>query len=88
MYTIAIIGDLLGIIPGFNIVTDGITAFLLYHIGRREGIDIYSSENIVGTLGVIFLEAVPGLSSLPSWTLRVYLAKKRQQPIPVPHQEI
>lgn len=76
MYAIAIIGDLFSLIPGVNIVSNFITMCLLALVGSHEGVNIYSSDNIGGTLGVIVLETVPGISMIPAWTIRVYFAKQ------------
>ena len=75
MYIIAIIGDIGSLIPFLNIVTDFLTAFLLALVAG-PGESIYSND-IGLTLGTIVLESVPGLSMLPTWTLRVWWAKRQ-----------
>ncbi len=76
MYAIAFIADLFSIVPVLNIVTDIIAAGLLFMIGEAEGINIFSSDNIGGTLATMLVEAIPGLSIIPAWTIRVYFAKQ------------
>ena len=77
MYVIAIIGDLFGIIPIVNIVSDLVTAVALGIAGSETGVSLYSSETIGATLVTLVIEAIPGISIVPAWTIRVYFAKKR-----------
>ena len=79
MYIVAIIADIFSLIPIVNIVTDFIAAVLLGIIGSATGVSLYSSDRIGGTLLAILIEAVPGLSIIPTWTIRVYFAKKAAQ---------
>ncbi len=81
MYAIAIIGDLLGIIPIVNIVSDIFTAITLGIVGSATGVSIYSEDRIGATIIVALIKAVPGISIIPAWTIRVYLAKKHQKEI-------
>lgn len=76
MYTIAIIGDLLSLIPMVNIVTGFLTAAALNMFASNDE-DILSSDNIGGTLVAMVIELTSGASSIPAWTIRVYLAKRR-----------
>ena len=76
MYAIAVIGDLCSIIPGLNIITDILTAMALYMAGHHQGVNIFSPDNVGLTIGTMIGEAIPGISIIPFWTLRVYFAKK------------
>lgn len=79
MYAIAVIGDILSLVPGVNILSNFITAIALGMAGAGTQHSIYTDNRIAGTLGVIILEAIPGLSMIPAWTVRVYFAKKPSQ---------
>jgi uncharacterized membrane protein YeaQ/YmgE (transglycosylase-associated protein family) len=77
VYAIAILGDIFGIIPFVNIVSDIITAIALGIVGSASGVNIYASDEIGATLFTGLIEAVPGASIIPAWTMRVYFAKKK-----------
>ena len=77
MYAVAITADLLGIIPGLNIIADIGAALILGFLGYEKGINIfYSDTRVLGTLVTFFLEAIPSVSFFPMWTLRVFLARR------------
>ena len=76
MYVIAVIGDLLSIVPVVNVVSGFATGLALAIVGAHTGVSIYSSRGIGKTLLTILVEMIPGLSIIPAWTIRVYLAKK------------
>lgn len=77
MYAVAIIADIFSLIPGVNFMTNIIAAILLGIIGSETGVNLYSPNAIGKTIATILIEAFPGLSALPMWTLRVYLGKKQ-----------
>jgi len=77
MYIIAVIGDLCGVIPIVNIVSDIFTAIALGIAGSHTGVSIYSGDRIGATLVVALIKAIPGVSIVPAWTIRVYFAKKQ-----------
>ncbi len=79
MYLIAIIGDLFSFIPLLNIVTNPITAAALWMAGADTKYNIFSQNYILGTLVTLLIEFVPGLSMIPTWTIRVWLMKRRQR---------
>ncbi len=79
MYAIAIIGDVLSLVPFVNIVSNVATAIALGIAGSHTGVSLYSPERIAATLAVALAETVPGVSVLPLWTIRVYFAKKQQR---------
>ena len=79
MYAIAIIGDVLSLIPILNIFSNMGTAFALYIAGKAERVDIYSGPGVLLTLIVLVVETVPGFSIFPTWTIRVWIAKKLQK---------
>ncbi|MEK7133504.1 MAG: hypothetical protein AAB804_00345 [Patescibacteria group bacterium] len=79
MYVIAIMGDLLSLIPFVNIVSSPLTAIALGIAGSHTGVSLYSSNRIGMTLLTILGEAVPIVSMIPLWTVRVYLAKKQEE---------
>lgn len=76
MYTIAIIGDILSVVPFVNIVSGFGTVVALSMFSSKEE-DVFSSENMGGTLFTTALEMIPGISALPLWTVRVYLTKQK-----------
>ena len=76
MYAVAVIADILGLIPFVNIVTDILAAIILGIMADHEGINLYSIDRIGATLLTIGIEAIPGLSIVPAWTIRVYFAKQ------------
>ncbi len=76
MYVIAAIGDLFSLIPFVNIVSSPVTAFALYVAGAGTGANIFSTNRIGATLVVLLIELIPGVSIVPTWTIRVYFAKK------------
>lgn len=76
MYAVAIIGDILSLVPGLNIATGLITGGLLWIVGEATGENIFSTSRIGGTLLAFLVEEIPIFSIFPAWTLRVYLAKK------------
>jgi hypothetical protein len=76
MYVVAVIGDLLGLIPFVNVVTGFMTLCILGVMGLESGVNIFSGKNIFGTLVMLVVEEVPGLSVLPGFTIRVWLAKR------------
>lgn len=76
MYVIAVIGDLCSLIPFVNIVSNVVTAIALGIAGAETGVNIYSSNRIGATLFVLLIEAIPVVSIIPAWTIRVYFAKK------------
>ncbi len=76
MYVIAILGDLVGLIPFVNIVSSPVTAFALYVVGAGTSANIFSTNRIGATLFVLLIETIPGVSVIPAWTIRVYFAKK------------
>ena len=77
MYVVAVIGDLLGMIPIVGILTDVGTAVALFIIGAETGVSIYANGGIGKTLVTALIKAIPGVSIVPAWTIRVYLAKKQ-----------
>jgi hypothetical protein len=77
MYVIAVIGDVLGAIPIVNIVSDAGTALALFIAGAETGVSIYGSKGISKTLIAALVKAIPGVSIVPAWTIRVYLAKRQ-----------
>ena len=77
MYVIAVLGDIFSLIPIVNIVSDFVTAIALGIAGAETGVSIYSSDRIGATLLTILVEAIPGLSIVPAWTIRVWYAKKQ-----------
>ncbi len=79
MYAIAIIGDILSAVPFVNIVSNFIAAVALGIAGSHTGVSIYSSERIGATLAVIVVETIPFVKIVPTWTIRVYFAKKDAQ---------
>lgn len=76
MYVVAIIGDLLSFIPVVNIVTDILTMMILWMMSNGRNKNIFSNKNRAGTLLTVLLEAIPFVSWIPTWTIRVYLAKR------------
>lgn len=76
MYVIAVIGDLFSLIPILSIPTNFITAMALGIAGSHTGVSLFSSERIPATLVVMLLETIPFVKIVPSWTIRVYFAKK------------
>jgi hypothetical protein len=76
MYAIAIIGDLLSLVPYVNFVSAFGTAVALSMFASDDE-DVLSSDNAGGTLLTFIIEAIPGISTVPAWTTRVYLAKRR-----------
>ncbi len=79
MYVVAILGDLLGMIPIVNLVSDPITGLVLYLVGSASDINVFSDDNIGPTLATMVVKAVPLISIVPAWTIRVYFAKKKSQ---------
>lgn len=79
MYAIAIIGDILSLIPFVNVVSTPITAFILTRVCRRHGIDLWSTNNAAATLASFVLELIPGISFIPIWTIRVWFAQHTQK---------
>ena len=79
MYAIAIVGDLLSLVPFVNIVSGVCVAVLLALASDLEGVNLYSSKRIGLTPTTILIELVPGLSMIPTWTIRVWIAKRQQQ---------
>jgi len=79
MYAVAIIADILSVIPGLNFITNIIAAITLGIIGLETGVNLYSPDRVLATLAVIVIEMIPGVSIVPTWTLRVYFAKKDAQ---------
>lgn len=79
MYAIAIIGDILSAIPFVNIISNFVTAVALGIAGSHTGVSLYSSERIAGTLAAIVIETIPFVKIVPTWTIRVYFAKKGAQ---------
>ena len=77
MYAIAIIGDLLSVIPIVNWITIPVMIFALGIAGRETGVHLWTPKGAGATLACCGLEAVLGF--LPAWTVRVYWAKKEQQ---------
>lgn len=76
MYVIAVIGDLLSLIPFVNIFS-GIGTSLALFLAEGEGkVRFYSPEQIGITLAVMGGELIPGVSAMPLWTIRVFLAKR------------
>jgi len=78
MYAIAIIGDLFSLIPFVNMITTPMTAIALGMAGAGTKHSIYSDGRIGATLLVMVLEILPVASIIPSWTIRVYLAKQNE----------
>jgi hypothetical protein len=76
MYFIAIMGDIFSFIPGVNIVSDFVTGVALGIAGSETGLSLYASDQIAATLATMLVEAVPGLSIVPTWTIRVYFRKR------------
>lgn len=76
MYVIAVIGDLVSLIPFVNIVSGFITGLLLGIAGSVEDVSLYSDKEIVSTLLTYVGEEIPIISMLPLWTIRVYVAKR------------
>ncbi len=79
MYAIAVIGDILSLIPFVNIVSNVVTAIALGIAGSHTGVSLYSSSRIGMTLVTMLGEAIPFVSTLPLWTIRTYFAKKAQK---------
>lgn len=79
MYAVAIIADLCSIIPGVNFVSDFIAAVVLGIIGSATDTPLYSSDAIGPTLLTMLVEAIPGISIVPAWTIRVWYAKKMKR---------
>ncbi len=79
MYAIAVMGDILSAIPIVNIMSNFVTAVALGIAGSHTGVSLYSSERIAGTLAVMIVETIPFVKIVPSWTIRVYFAKKGTQ---------
>ena len=77
MLAIAVMGDLLSLIPGVNIISNIITAAALFIVSGESHVKLYSHDYIGGTLATIVAETVPGISMLPLWTVRVLLAKRQ-----------
>ncbi len=75
MYAIAIVGDLLSLIPFVNIITDVVTAALLKIAASPEE-DIFAHDTGM-TLFMLVVEFIPGLAMFPTFTLRVWWAKRR-----------
>lgn len=76
MYIIAVFGDLISLIPFVNIISDPVTALALYIAGKETGVDIFGDQTML-TMATMAAEAVPVLSILPLWTLRVWWGKRR-----------
>jgi len=76
MYAIAIIGDILSLFPGVNVISGIITAMLLWIVGEATGVRIFSSARIERTLLMILIELVPVVSMFPAFTWSVYSEKK------------
>ena len=76
MYVVAVFGDILSLIPFVNIVTNVLTMMALWMMSNGRNKNIFSNKNMTGTLIVAVLEAVPFVSSIPTWTIRVYFAKR------------
>ena len=79
MYIVAIIADILSLVPGLNVITNVAAAITLGIIGSETGVNLYSPERILATLAVIVTETIPGISIVPAWTVRVYFAKRHAQ---------
>lgn len=79
MYAIAVIGDILSLIPFLNVFSGICTAIALGIAGSHSGISLYSSDRAGGTFVAMLVELVPGISMVPAWTIRVYLAKKQHR---------
>ncbi len=80
MYLIAIIGDLLSLIPFLNILTTPIIAFALWIAGLETGVEIFGKNRTAWTVAAIFIEMIPGVSFIPAWTTRVWIAKSLHSP--------
>ena len=76
MYAVAVIGDIVGLIPFVNIITDLMTMTILWMMSDGRNKNIFSHRNMGGTLVTIVIEALPFVSMVPAWTIRVYLAKR------------
>lgn len=76
MYVIAVIADLVGLIPIINWVSDAIAAIVLGLMGSAGGISLYRDSEVGMTLFTIVLKAIPFIDIVPMWTIRVYLAKQ------------
>jgi hypothetical protein len=78
MYILAVFFDLLDFIPipAFNMIVDPIAAFALGIAGMETGTNIYASEEITATLIVLLIKFIPIIDMFPTYTIRVYLAKK------------
>ena len=79
MYAIAIIGDLLSLIPIVNLITTPATAIALSIAGSHTGVSLWTPERAGATLVCCVLELIPGISFIPTWTIRVWWAKRGQQ---------
>ena len=78
MYIVAAIGDLASFIPFVNMFSNPITIIALAIVGGETGLSLFSSNRIPLTLATCVAEEIPGVASLPLWTLRVYLAKREE----------
>ena len=79
MYAIAIIGDICSLIPGLNIVTNILTAIALYMMGHHAGVNIFAPDKVGLTIATIIGEAIPGISVVPFWTVRVWWAMRTKE---------
>ncbi|MCL9972187.1 MAG: hypothetical protein NBV63_02135 [Candidatus Pacebacteria bacterium] len=73
MFAIAILGDLLSLIPGVNLFSTIFTATGLAVVGAGTKQSIFRGAGGATTMATILVEIIPGLSMLPTWTLRVAL---------------
>ena len=76
MYAIAIFGDLVSIIPLFNIVSSPITALLL-SMANTQKLDLFNNKGSSLTIATIVIETIPIMSIFPTWTLRVWWAMRK-----------
>lgn len=68
---------MVGAIPIVNLFADIATAIALGIVGAETRVGIYNERGIGATLFVILIKAIPFVSLVPAWTIRVYLAKRQ-----------
>lgn len=76
MYPVAIIADIVGLIPIVNLFSDAVAAIALGIIGSATDVSLYSDSQVGMTLFTIALKAIPFVDFIPMWTIRVYFAKR------------
>jgi len=79
MFALAIFGDLLSLIPGVNLFSTIFTATGLAVIGAGTKNSIFKGAGGAATMATILVEIIPGLSMVPTWTLRVAIASMMQK---------